>query len=229
MNDAVNEHRRPGCATSSTDVPPDQLDAWCQRCGYPLRGLPEPVCPECGRGFDPDDSTTFETLPPAVRRKRRIKRASLAVAGLALILYALAPRGILSGTLTFTCTQCGHLVRIERRELKPPRWISFRYPSVRWSANSPSASAGAAVPGVASPPGLTSTAPPSKSAAPCRAHCFNVSVRFDMHNGGWASGKGISTPGNPLFINGLSTTPESARAVLEHLMSPNNSGIGVGP
>ena len=25
----------------------------CQRCGYPLVGLPEPRCPECGEPFDP--------------------------------------------------------------------------------------------------------------------------------------------------------------------------------
>ncbi len=25
----------------------------CRRCGYPLRGLPEPRCPECGQNFDP--------------------------------------------------------------------------------------------------------------------------------------------------------------------------------
>jgi len=31
----------------------------CLGCGYDLRGLPENRCPECGRAFDPDDSTTF--------------------------------------------------------------------------------------------------------------------------------------------------------------------------
>ncbi len=25
----------------------------CPHCGYPLQGLPEPRCPECGQGFDP--------------------------------------------------------------------------------------------------------------------------------------------------------------------------------
>ncbi len=25
----------------------------CPRCGYDLRGLPEPRCPECGEPFDP--------------------------------------------------------------------------------------------------------------------------------------------------------------------------------
>jgi len=31
----------------------------CQKCGYPLWGLPEPRCPECGTPFDPPDD------PPA--------------------------------------------------------------------------------------------------------------------------------------------------------------------
>ncbi len=33
--------------------------AVCLGCGYSLRGLPKPVCPECGRGFDPADQATF--------------------------------------------------------------------------------------------------------------------------------------------------------------------------
>ena len=31
----------------------------CLGCGYILDGLPEPRCPECGRGFDPKDDTTY--------------------------------------------------------------------------------------------------------------------------------------------------------------------------
>ncbi|HEY7090612.1 MAG TPA: hypothetical protein VH518_21110 [Tepidisphaeraceae bacterium] len=30
----------------------------CLDCNYPLHDLPEPRCPECGRGFVPDDPTT---------------------------------------------------------------------------------------------------------------------------------------------------------------------------
>jgi hypothetical protein len=36
--------------------------AVCLVCGYSLRGLPEPVCPECGRVFDPADPATFKDL-----------------------------------------------------------------------------------------------------------------------------------------------------------------------
>jgi hypothetical protein len=31
----------------------------CWECGYELRGLPTPRCPECGRAFDPNDATTM--------------------------------------------------------------------------------------------------------------------------------------------------------------------------
>jgi hypothetical protein len=35
---------------------------YCLGCLYPLGGLPEPRCPECGRPFDPDDPKTFGTV-----------------------------------------------------------------------------------------------------------------------------------------------------------------------
>lgn len=33
--------------------------AVCLHCGYSLRGLPENVCPECGKAFDPAEPTTW--------------------------------------------------------------------------------------------------------------------------------------------------------------------------
>jgi hypothetical protein len=35
--------------------------AVCLGCGYPLRGLSEHRCPECGRGFDPQDEHSYRT------------------------------------------------------------------------------------------------------------------------------------------------------------------------
>jgi hypothetical protein len=32
---------------------------FCLGCGYPLDGLPEPRCPECGTPFDPNDPDSF--------------------------------------------------------------------------------------------------------------------------------------------------------------------------
>ncbi|MCA9256244.1 MAG: hypothetical protein KDA33_11440 [Phycisphaerales bacterium] len=37
-------------------------DAHCLACGYALRGLAGGVCNECGRSFDPADSSTFRRL-----------------------------------------------------------------------------------------------------------------------------------------------------------------------
>lgn len=34
-------------------------EGFCANCRYPLRGLPEPCCPECGQSFDPHDPHTF--------------------------------------------------------------------------------------------------------------------------------------------------------------------------
>ena len=39
----------------------------CLRCGYFLRGLTEPRCPECGRAFHPSDQATFTWKPPLLR------------------------------------------------------------------------------------------------------------------------------------------------------------------
>ncbi len=41
--------------------------ASCLGCGYSLRGLPEAVCPECGRAFIPDDPTTYKDGKARIR------------------------------------------------------------------------------------------------------------------------------------------------------------------
>ena len=38
---------------------PWMTSATCRGCGYPLRDLSEPRCPECGRAFDPYDPRTM--------------------------------------------------------------------------------------------------------------------------------------------------------------------------
>jgi predicted amidophosphoribosyltransferase len=37
----------------------NQPRMFCIECGYPLDGLPEPRCPECGAAFDPADPDSF--------------------------------------------------------------------------------------------------------------------------------------------------------------------------
>ncbi len=46
----MNEATRPG----------PQFVGNCRGCGYPLVRLPENRCPECGRGFDPENPRTME-------------------------------------------------------------------------------------------------------------------------------------------------------------------------
>ncbi|XAM00577.1 hypothetical protein OT109_04135 [Phycisphaeraceae bacterium D3-23] len=43
---------------------------YCRDCDYPLKELAEPRCPECGRGFDASDATSY--LPK--RKQRTFKR-----------------------------------------------------------------------------------------------------------------------------------------------------------
>jgi hypothetical protein len=43
-------------------------DACCLKCGYLLRGLSKPRCPECGRYFDRADPCTYGPLPRRVTR-----------------------------------------------------------------------------------------------------------------------------------------------------------------
>lgn len=51
--------------------------AVCLDCGYLLRGLRDPICPECGRPFDPGDPTTFNLKP--LPRQPWILRASCTI------------------------------------------------------------------------------------------------------------------------------------------------------
>lgn len=45
-----------------------ELTMRCINCSYPLRGIPEPRCPECGTPFDPDDPKSWAPENPPPRR-----------------------------------------------------------------------------------------------------------------------------------------------------------------
>src|SRR4051812_6922752 len=52
----------------------EETTGLCWECGYPLRGLPTPRCPECGRAFDPADPATMnlgQHVGPWARRMMR--------------------------------------------------------------------------------------------------------------------------------------------------------------
>ena len=57
----------------------------CLGCGYIVDGLPEPRGPECGRGFDPDQSATYA--------------AGTACSGWSHVLMALAGAGLMAWAL----------------------------------------------------------------------------------------------------------------------------------
>jgi hypothetical protein len=46
------------------DTKPSRPTMWCMSCGYPLDGLSEPRCPECGLNYDVRDMSTFSLRPP---------------------------------------------------------------------------------------------------------------------------------------------------------------------
>jgi len=177
----------------------------CLTCGYLLHGLPRPLCPECGRAFDPSDESTFDTRPPGWRKRRRIKRGASALA-VGLLLFAFAPRGILKGELTFTCNVCGEQTTVHRRELESPRWMPFRYPSWYWTSRAQATSAA-----------------PSPS---CDQHVYDMKVAFDFGRGNHATATMVGAPGKDTTFNGRVATVETANDVLQHLMSPTNNGIG---
>lgn len=58
---------------------------YCLGCSHSLEGLTEPVCPECGRRFDPCDARTTGECPfPRRRSATQLARALVLLGGLAL-------------------------------------------------------------------------------------------------------------------------------------------------
>jgi hypothetical protein len=57
---------------------------FCQRCKYPLHGLGEPRCPECGRAFDPVRSSTFLVSTDQWSTRQQIRAGVLMLGFLAI-------------------------------------------------------------------------------------------------------------------------------------------------
>ena len=182
------------------DVPEE---ARCLGCGYWLRGLTTPMCPECGRAFDPGDLSTFDHDPHARRRRRRAAR--IAVWGTVIVLVAVfAPRGIMKSGMIFTCAHCGQKITVTRWEARPPSWFPGQYLGLSWTTRKEPS--------------------PSKTTALCTRHTYVVSLRVEMRSG-WCTGSGSPDAGECVHVNGWKATPETASDILHRMMSPANSGI----
>ena len=193
-----------GAMSDRTEINAMPGQASCLGCGYFLCRLPEPVCPECGRAFDPTNPRTYNPDPPATRRRRRIKRAVVATAIL-LLLIGLSPRGLLRGSITFTDIDSGAQAIVCRHELVSPSWMPIRYPGIHWTSGS-----------------LEQTE--SQSASP-NQRGIAVSVAADLGIGGNCGGTISYRPGQVAKVNHLETTPATAATVLKQLMSPSSNGI----
>lgn len=171
--------------------------ARCLTCGYQLRGLDEPVCPECSRQFDPDDPKTFNADPPKRWRRRLIKWAiiGLLIGGVG---FALWPGQILKAQITFTAKNSGHITTFERWKWQAPAWIPIPYPSFHWRSETKGST----------PPG------------PDEPYSFQVNAK-----GGWAGG--TFTDGEEVKINGIFLNPDHANEIMKALLAPDNQGMRV--
>jgi predicted RNA-binding Zn-ribbon protein involved in translation (DUF1610 family) len=182
------------------DVPEE---ARCLGCGYRLRGLAAPMCPECGRAFDPGDLTTFDHDPRVRRRRRWATR--IAVWGTVIVLVAVfAPRGIMKSSMVFTCANCGQKITSTRWEARPPSWFPGQYLGLSWT---------------------TRTEPsPAKTVVPRQEHVYAVNVSAQMR-WGWCSGSISPREGSCPTVNGWKATPETASDILRRMMSPTNRAM----
>jgi hypothetical protein len=111
-DDAVTQLSTATPAASAGLIEPrrDWADVgFCITCGYALRGLPRPRCPECGGEFDPHDPRTMRVpgwKPPTHRAPPRVRYFSHEIvvaafsASLALISCAW-PIGVIGWTCVF--------------------------------------------------------------------------------------------------------------------------------
>jgi len=187
--------------TTSDPLP---LTARCLGCDYLLRGLPEPMCPECGRPFDPGDPSTYDARPLGWRRRRRVRRI-VAVTGVIVLAFLTAPRGVMKGTLSFTCPACGERTTYARWEFRPAQWIPIRYPGF----------------------GSMSMGPVSSDpyGPPCPHSQCTLKLQFDFRMG-TAKSWGTYADGEFPTFNGHIVTLTNGRDVLKHVMQPSSIGIG---
>jgi hypothetical protein len=108
---------------------------YCRKCAYPLAGLSDSRCPECGTPFDLADPRSVSTRDLRTRSRRLWIRRGIALLAVIGTVAVIAPRGIRKTTITIACTDCGTAHRIARSDLIPPRWLSeIGYPGITHAA-----------------------------------------------------------------------------------------------
>ncbi len=115
-------------------------DARCIDCNYPLKGLPEPICPECGRRFDPAKPRSFVTpddLKSDVRQRAKLllQCALVSPGPLSsgwLVLSAKGPlAGWFYGLLAAAFILGGYVIALVCCTLSIVLWKEFGYRKVR--------------------------------------------------------------------------------------------------
>jgi predicted RNA-binding Zn-ribbon protein involved in translation (DUF1610 family) len=181
--------------------------ARCLGCGYSLRGLETPVCPECGREFDPQDTRTFDANPARRQRKKWIKRLALVLGGIALV-YILYPRGTMTYSISFTCQSCGASTIIKRWQPKQPKWVPILYPGWRWPLGD-------------------STPEPT---AGCPGHRYDIVVDLKVGaSGSGAFGKGAENDTENVYVNDHRAIPANGPTILKSMAKIEGFSIGPKP
>ncbi len=173
--------------------------ARCLTCGYLLRELDQPVCPECARRFDPEDPKTYNTDPPGRLRRRLIMWAIilLLIGGVG---YTLWPHQILTAQCTFTMKDSEHVITFKRWEPLAPEWFPLTYPSFHWRSDT------------------KGNAPPSDG----EPFSFHVKTKYFQ---GWTN----NFDGQEIDVNGIIIHPDNANEIMKALLAPGNRGISLGP
>ena len=101
---------------AQTDSSGDPVNRYCLTCGYDLRSLAGPHCPECGREFDPADDTPYRR--PRYDARQLIIEVSVvfACAGLAVVLSSAASFVALAAILAWQVYSFRDAFKVLRHE-----------------------------------------------------------------------------------------------------------------
>ncbi len=179
---------------------------FCKACGYELTGIASGPCPECAREFDAADPASFDAVPRRTKLRRRLRRLTIGFAVLALAVVFF-PRGYARARLILRPAG-GPPVELVRLELAPPVWlakIGVAYPG-RTREVAPTGGFGLVVDFYAS--------------------SWRFTMRGKRSAGSLRSSAG--TGADVVTINGVTASPENARAVFNTVIPDMFADRGFG-